>query len=167
MAETKQLDCPSAPHQHPEAKLLGVVLEDGGETQVAYVEKDTDVPGDFDPHSLGVDPGHALRFSAPCANSGCGQWREGGCGLGKAILEQLQPVVDVAPACTLRATCRWFAENGKASCLRCPQVTTRRLKGEEIVVPRTPIGPRAPSRDRPTRNPSPAHDPVGGATVHA
>lgn len=159
------LDCPSAPHQHPEAKLLGVVLEEDGEAQVAYLEKDTDVPDNFDAEALGIDPGHALRFSAPCANKGCGQWRDGGCGLGKAIIEQLKPVVDVAPACTLRKTCRWFAENGTASCLRCPQITTRRHKTQIIRVPRTMVGPQAPA-ERTESHPSPTTVPDGGATVH-
>ncbi len=163
MASKTQLDCPSAPFDHPEAKLLGVVLEDEGTPQVAYTDKGASLPDDFDAEELGIDPGHSLRFSAPCANSGCGQWRGGGCGLGKAILEQLQPVVDVVPACTLRATCRWFAENGTQSCLRCPQVTTKAPTSTAVrVAPRTPIGPQ-----RPSPIPSPTHSPDSGATVHA
>ncbi|QYJ07548.1 hypothetical protein [Qipengyuania flava] len=132
MTDRSELDCPSASHSHAEAKLLGVVLDEGGEARVSYLEKAADVPEDFDAEALGVDPGHALRFSAPCHNKGCGQWKDGGCGLGKEILKRLSPVVDVAPACTLRSTCRWFAENGVASCLRCPQVTTRRHKSEAV-----------------------------------
>ena len=163
MSEEPQLDCPSAPFDHPEAKLLGVVLEEDGVAQVAYADKGAELPDDFDADELGIDPGHALRFSAPCANSGCGQWRDGGCGLGKAILEQLKPVVDVAPACTLRATCRWFAENGTQSCLRCPQVTTKAPTSASVrVAPRTPIGPQ-----RPSLIPSPTQRPGSGATVHA
>ncbi len=170
MSNDKQLDCPSAPHQHPDARLFGVVLEEEGEARVSYLDKDTQLAEDFDPETLDVDPGHALRFAAPCANKGCGQWREGGCGLGKAIIDQLKPVVDVAPACTLRATCRWFAENGTASCLRCPQVTTRRHISQVIPVPRTPIGPQMPSQHLAARHnshPSPALVPDSGATVHA
>ena len=30
MSNDKQLDCPSAPHQHPDARLFGVVLEEEG-----------------------------------------------------------------------------------------------------------------------------------------
>ncbi len=160
MKTDQQLDCPSAPHQHPEARLLGVVLEEEGEARVAYVEKDTALPEDFDPGSLGIDPGHALRFAAPCANRGCGQWRDGACGLGKAIIEQLAPVVDVAPACTLRQTCRWYAENGKASCLRCPQITTRVHPSKAVQVPRSFYGPQ-----RPNPIPSPASGPARGEAV--
>ncbi len=161
MTTDQQLDCPSAPHQHPEARLLGVILEEDGEARVAYLEKDVAVPDDFKPASLGVDPGFALRFSAPFANMGCGQWREGGCGLGKAIIDQLAPVVDVAPACTLRKTCRWYAENGTASCLRCPQITTREEKSKAVHVPRAAYGPQ-----RLPPVPSPTHRPDGGAAVH-
>ncbi len=129
MAESKALNCPSAPHQHPEASLFGVVLEDESGPRVSYLEKDARMPDRIDVNALGVDPGHALRFSAPCAKSSCGQWNDGGCRLGKDIAEKLAPVVDVAPACKLRATCRWFDENGVAACLRCPQVTTRVMQG--------------------------------------
>ncbi|MEB3416059.1 hypothetical protein VCJ71_08280 [Alteriqipengyuania sp. WL0013] len=166
MTDKLALDCPSAPHQHPEAKLFGVVLEEEGQPRVAYLDKQARQPDRLDVEALGVDPGHALRFSAPCANSGCGQWRDGGCGLGKEIVKRLAPVVDVAPACTLRATCRWFAENGTASCLRCPQITTKRRADEAVLppprMPRTPFGPH-----RPHAIPSPASDPDGGARVHA
>ena len=148
MAEEKQLDCPSAPHQHPEARLLGVVLEEEGAPRVSYVEKGVDLPEDFDAEQLDVDPGHAIRFAAPCANKGCGQWKEGGCGLGREIIKRLQPAVDVAPACTLRATCRWIAENGTASCKRCPQ--DRDAPQEErrglAACPRNTLACRPPDR---------------------
>lgn len=156
----QQLDCPSAPYQDPEARLFGVVLEEDGETRVAYLQKDAALPDDFDPTSLGVDPAYALRFAAPCANMGCGQWREGGCGLGKAIVEQLAPVVDIAPTCMLRKTCRWYAENGKASCLRCPKITTRVHPSQAVHVPRSFYGPQ-----RPNPIPPPAPGPARGEAV--
>ena len=160
MPMDQQLDCPSAPHQHPEARLLGVVLEEEGEARVAYLDKGTALPDDFDADALGIDPGHALRFSAPCANHGCGQWRDGGCGLGKAIIAQLAPVVDVAPSCTLRKTCRWYTENGTASCVRCPQVTTRAHPSKAVHVPRSAYGPHPAHL-----TPSPTPRPERGETV--
>jgi len=33
-------------------------------------------------------------------------------------------VVSELPSCQIRDTCRWFAEEGGAACLRCPQVVT-------------------------------------------
>jgi hypothetical protein len=36
----------------------------------------------------------------------------------------LAPVVDQLPPCTIRGRCRWFRQEGKDICLRCPQVAT-------------------------------------------
>jgi len=36
----------------------------------------------------------------------------------------LPPVVDSLPPCTIRKECRWFAQEGAAACMRCPEITT-------------------------------------------
>ncbi len=36
----------------------------------------------------------------------------------------LDPVVSGLPRCAIRPTCRWFREQGRAACIRCPQVVT-------------------------------------------
>ena len=125
MDPNDKLSCPSAPHDLPGAKVFGVVLGDETAPQVAYLAKQTVLDPGLDLAGQGVDPGHAFRFTGACAQSGCGQWSQGGCRLGRDIAARMKPVVDAAPACTIRATCRWFAENGVSACLRCPQVTTR------------------------------------------
>jgi hypothetical protein len=33
-------------------------------------------------------------------------------------------VVDSLPPCTIRKECRWFAQEGAAACMRCPEITT-------------------------------------------
>lgn len=119
------LSCPSAPHDTPGATVFGVVLGDRQTPEVAYLAKQTTLDPGMDLAAQGVDPGHAFRFTAQCAQSKCGQWNRGGCRLGRDIAARLQPVVDTAPACAIRSTCRWFAENGVSACVRCPQVTTR------------------------------------------
>ena len=40
------------------------------------------------------------------------------------IVQLLPPVVDGLPACHLRPDCRWWQQEGKEACLRCPQVVT-------------------------------------------
>nr|WP_294851663.1 hypothetical protein [uncultured Sphingomonas sp.] len=123
--EDKDYSCPSAPASNPENKVFGVVLGDVETPRVGYLAKGIDLPDREKLVDRGIDPGHAFRFTGKCANTGCGQFKNGGCRLGKDIVKMLEPVVDVAPACTIRSTCRWFAENGVEACLRCPQVTTR------------------------------------------
>lgn len=116
--------CPSAQPDTPNARVFGVVLGDVHEPRVAYLEKGVAVTPEMLDAAGAVSPTRILRFSGTCANSACGQFKNGGCRLGKDILKNLEPVVDRIPPCTIRATCRWFAENGPEVCLRCARVTT-------------------------------------------
>lgn len=149
MDKDQALSCPSAPHDMPGAKVFGLVLGDEHAPAVAYLAKSTALDPALDLASKGVDPGHAFRFTAGCAQSGCGQWSQGGCRLGRDIAAKLKPVVDTAPACTIRATCRWFAENGVSACLRCPQVTTRVMPQDAHLY--------AVAKDVPSRQPKGVH----------
>jgi hypothetical protein len=42
------------------------------------------------------------------------------------------PVVKALPVCTIRAECRWFAQEGRAACERCPQVVTEVHQPSEL-----------------------------------
>ena len=46
------------------------------------------------------------------------------CSLAERIVSQLVPSVDALPVCQIRSTCRWYAEQGGAACMRCTQVVT-------------------------------------------
>jgi hypothetical protein len=41
-------------------------------------------------------------------------------------LVQIVPATEATPlpACSVRRTCRWFVERGKAACLRCSEIRT-------------------------------------------
>lgn len=125
MTENRDYSCPSAPASDPNNKVFGVVLGTPEERRVGYLAKGVDLPDREALNKSGVDLRDAFRFTGKCINSGCAQFKNGGCRLGKDVAKMLEPVVDTAPACTIRSTCRWFAENGVEACLRCPQVTTR------------------------------------------
>jgi hypothetical protein len=36
----------------------------------------------------------------------------------------LPEVVDSLPACNICRDCRWFRQEGRAACMRCPQIVT-------------------------------------------
>jgi hypothetical protein len=46
------------------------------------------------------------------------------CRLAQKIVEKLDAVSDMLPACQIRQNCRWWQQEGKAACQRCPQVVT-------------------------------------------
>lgn len=122
--DDKDYTCPSAQPDSPDARIFGVVLGDVDEPRVAYLEKGVEVSAETLEAVAHVAPTRVLRFAGKCANGACAQFRNGGCSLGTNILRKLDAVTDKIPACTIRATCRWFAENGPEVCLRCSQVVT-------------------------------------------
>ena len=54
------------------------------------------------------------------------------CSLAARIATMLDPVVSGLPRCAIRPTCRWFREQGRAACVRCPQVVTEAREGEGV-----------------------------------
>lgn len=74
----------------------------------------------------GRSPEARFRFSSPCVRAACKQWTGGGCGVIDAVLEHApSPAVDTPlPRCSIRPSCRWFAQRGGAACAVCPDVVT-------------------------------------------
>jgi len=118
------LSCPSAQPDMEDAEIFGVVAGTPEEPRLAYLKKSAQVDEAM-LRSLGpLDPTQVFRYTGRCENSRCAQFANGRCSLGRLIVERLPEVVDSLPSCRIRATCRWFAEEGEAACLRCPQVVT-------------------------------------------
>lgn len=115
--------CPSAQPDMADAKVFGILDGSPEEPRIAYLRADATVSSEAIA-ALQVNPISVFRFSARCETSRCAQFDGHTCGLGKRIVEGLAAVVDALPPCQIRATCRWYAENGGAACLRCPQVVT-------------------------------------------
>ncbi len=55
------------------------------------------------------------------------------CQLAVRIAKLLPEVVDSLPACNIRSDCRWFRQEGRAACLRCPQIVTGNAEADEIL----------------------------------
>ena len=122
-ATAQGLTCPSAHPDMADAKVFGVLDGTPDEPRISYLRSDAKVGAEVI-GALQVDPVSVFRFSAQCETTRCAQFDGHACGLGKRIVEGLSPIVDALPPCQIRATCRWYAENGSAACLRCPQIVT-------------------------------------------
>jgi hypothetical protein len=76
----------------------------------------------------GRAPLKRFRFTADCAEDRCGQWRDGKCGVAEQALISLAEFAGTddarMPACAIRSTCRWFAQEGSRICGACSHVTT-------------------------------------------
>ncbi|MCC7013346.1 MAG: hypothetical protein IT454_12350 [Planctomycetes bacterium] len=133
--------CPSAQPDMDEARVFGVVTEEREGQRIAYLAPETNV----DPALLagldGVAPTEVFRFSAKCETSRCSHFDGARCTLAERIKRALAPVVDRLPACTVRATCRWYLEQGGEICLRCPQVVTLNVGSTDSVLRQAATAP--------------------------
>jgi hypothetical protein len=116
--------CPSAQPDMDEAHVLGV-LEDRDEgLQLSYLVEPVRVTDEILAQTGDVSPTRVFRFAATCEEKSCSHFDGVNCRLASRIVEGLSPVVDKLPPCRIRMKCRWFAQEGAAACLRCPQVVT-------------------------------------------
>lgn len=114
------LVCPSSMIDRPDAKVLGVIKDDG---RVEYLAEPRPVTPEFVAiASQGRDPHLRFRFTSTCGQSGCKSWSGGRCSIADLEVDNVPPVTNALPACPIRATCRWFEQRGAAACGVCPQV---------------------------------------------
>jgi hypothetical protein len=117
--------CPSARPQMTGCNVIGVVTHVEAEPRIAYL--DSLQPATAEVLAL-ASPARAetvFRFSAPCAGGGCAHFNGSACRLATRIVQILPRVVDDMPPCGIRPQCRWFSQEGKAACQRCPQIVTQ------------------------------------------
>ena len=81
-------------------------------------------------------PDEVFRIAAPCACSGCGHFdsTQSSCTLAQKIVRWVPMVSESLPVCSIRSECRWWQQEGRAACLRCPQVVTRNGKPAAVLV---------------------------------
>lgn len=78
-------------------------------------------------------PERRFRFAAPCAERGCGNWQAGESGGDCALIGRIRSHVAASGAapeaepglqpCGIRASCRWWQQDGPAACAVCTLVT--------------------------------------------
>jgi hypothetical protein len=123
--EPRERLCPSAQPTAPGAVALGVVDHTGTAPEVAYLDEPVPVSESLLALAEPLRPTELFRFAARCERSACRHWTGATCSLAARIVEQLPVASSELPRCTVRADCRWFAEQGRTACLRCPQIVTQ------------------------------------------
>lgn len=126
--------CPSAQPHLKDARVIGVVLGEGATPRVAYLEKGVTVSVDDLESLADVRATRVLRFAARCESGSCAQFRDGACRLGRDVVAMVGQADSTPPACSIRRTCRWFAENGPSVCLRCSRVVTDPARDDAVLM---------------------------------
>src|SRR4051812_11836908 len=135
MSTPRQTMCPSAQPDWEGSKVIGVVGGTAEAPQVAYLAEPTPVTDELLALARPVTPTEVFRIAAPCANTGCGHFskEQSKCKLAEKIVRWAPMVVEKLPACSIRPDCRWWQQEGRAACMRCPQVVTDRLQSPEAL----------------------------------
>jgi hypothetical protein len=116
--------CPSAQPDMAGSVVFGVVRGTVEEPHVAYLAEPQPVTQQILALAEPVKPTEIFRFAAPCVGNACKHFDGLNCRLAARIVRLLPSDVDILPACRLRPNCRWWQQEGKAACMRCPQIVT-------------------------------------------
>jgi hypothetical protein len=122
---TEPILCPSARPETPGAVIFGVVGGTVGEPVVTYLSRPLPATPEVVGLAAPVEPDEVFRFAAPCAEDGCQHFRESACDLTARISNQLEAAVEILPHCSIRRSCRWWQQEGRSACRRCPMIVTR------------------------------------------
>jgi hypothetical protein len=125
------LKCPSAQPGMGDVQVLGVVVRDAEEPRLAYLDEAVAATPDMLELAAPVPVSQVFRLSARCEEKKCTHFDGTRCQLAVRIARLLPEVVDSLPACTIRPECRWFRQEGRAACLRCPQIVTGTYEADE------------------------------------
>jgi hypothetical protein len=72
-----------------------------------------------------------FRLAARCEETKCSHFDGARCQLAVRIAKLLPEADEKLPACVIRPECRWFRQEGRAACLRCPQILTGNSEADE------------------------------------
>jgi hypothetical protein len=104
------------------AEVLGVVRVREGREYVHHVADRIPVTPELLALAAPVSPAEVFRFAAPCAASACSHFDGEHCRLATKIVGAVGDVVEAMPPCRIRPSCRWYQQEGRAACLRCPLI---------------------------------------------
>ena len=118
------LMCPSAQPDMEDCRVLGVVGGTADQPRTAYLTQILPASPEVLAMAEGAQPGEVFRLAARCEESKCSHFDGHDCRLATRIVQILPAVVDALPACVMRPECRWYQQEGRPACFRCPQVVT-------------------------------------------
>lgn len=116
--------CPSAQPEMAESVVFGVIGGTAHEPRLIHLAEPQPVTEALLAMAEPVKPTEVFRFAAPCAASQCAHFDGAKCRLVQRTIALLPAVSQAVPPCRIRATCRWWQQEGRAACMRCPQVVT-------------------------------------------
>ena len=127
MARDRNSNSPLCPSARPEMEgsvIFGVIVGTAEEPRLAHLIEPRSVTDDLLASAEPVAPTEVFRFAAACAGNNCQHFDGSQCRLASRIVEKLSTVSEELPPCSIRSSCRWWQQEGKEACTRCPQIVT-------------------------------------------
>lgn len=125
--------CPSAQPEMADSVVFGVIGGTSEEPRLGYLVEPRTVTDELLALTAPVKPTEVFRFAAPCAGNSCQHFDGSDCRLAKRIVQLLPAAEETLPPCRLRPSCRWWQQEGKAACIRCPQIVTETYHPSELL----------------------------------
>jgi hypothetical protein len=125
--------CPSSQPDQGATSIFGIVGGTIDEPQIAYLSQLVPASPELLDIAGDARATQVFRLAGPCALSACQHFDGAKCRLAMRVVESLPTVVDALPPCRLRPNCRWFQQEGKAACYRCPGVVTESYNASELL----------------------------------
>lgn len=125
--------CPSARPESEDGIVFGVIGGTVTEPRVTYLKKTLPITEELIAKATPVTPAEIFRTAAPCAAKSCQHFDGKDCRLAMRVVEKLPAVAEELPPCSIRRDCRWWKQEGKAACLRCPQVITDNYQPSQLM----------------------------------
>ncbi len=126
--------CPSARPEPGESFVFGIIGGTVAEPRVDYLKQPQPITDELIAKVSPVTPGEVFRTASTCATKDCQHFDGQDCRLAMRVVQQLPTVVDELPPCSIRRDCRWWNQEGKAACMRCPQVITDNYNASELAI---------------------------------
>jgi hypothetical protein len=125
--------CPSAQPDMPGSMILGIVQGTVEQPRMIHLSHPQPVSPELLALSAPVNPTEVFRITAPCAATGCRHFDGTNCQLARRIVKMQQPVAETLPVCQIRPHCRWWRQEGRAACQRCPGIVTEVVNPDEKI----------------------------------
>ena len=127
--------CPSISPIGPDARVFGVRTGSAAEgLRVGYLTETLPATPELLAAAAPAKPTEVFRAAAPCVERGCKHFDGANCQLAVRVTAMLDPAVSALPRCAIRPVCRWFRQEGREACLRCPQVATQLRNPSELQI---------------------------------
>lgn len=125
--------CPSGRAEVEDSRVFGIVTGSAQQPQVHYLKKTIPLDEELLEKTQSVTPTEIFRMASPCQEKQCSHFDGQSCRLAMRVVDHLPEVSASLPACAIRRDCRWWNQEGKAACFRCPQVLTDNYAASDLV----------------------------------